>query len=252
MDRHPRQVATAAVNTASHTLALRPHALLRLLHLASPSLPVGAYSYSQGLESAIDAGIVKNEAGALTWIADTLDLSVARLEAPVFCRLYAAWASADMAQMRHWSEFFLASRDTAEFRAETVQMGYSLARLLAELLPAHALAPALAEASSSAMARNLPYPTAMAAAGVMLETPLEAALHAYLFSWVENQVLAALKGVPLGQMAGQRMLLRLEDAVVEAARIALTLEEDEISNWTPGLSLLSMQHETQYSRIFRS
>jgi urease accessory protein len=252
MDRHPGQVADAVGDTATHTLALRPHALLRLLHLASPSLPVGAYSYSQGLESAIDAGIVKNEAGALVWIADSLQLAVARLEAPVFCRLYAAWANGDIGAVRQWSEFFLASRDTAEFRAETVQMGYSLAKLLGELLPAHALAPALTAASNSATRQDLPYPTAMAAGAVMLETPLEAALHAYLFSWVENQVLAALKGVPLGQMAGQRMLLGLEDAVVEAARIALLLEDDNISNWTPGLSLLSMQHETQYSRIFRS
>lgn len=252
MDRHPGQVADAVGNTTGHSLALRPHALLRLLHLASPSLPVGAYSYSQGLESAIDAGIVKHEAAALAWVADTLQLSVARLEAPVFCRLYAAWARGDMAVVQHWSEFFLASRDTAEFRAETVQMGYSLAKLLAELLPEHALAPALAAASRNAGTQNLPYPTAMAAGAVMLETPLEAALHAYLFSWVENQVLAALKGVPLGQMAGQRMLLKLEDAVVDAARIALQLEDDDISNWTPGLSLLSMRHETQYSRIFRS
>ena len=256
MDRHPGQVAAAAGEPAEPLLearlTLRPHALLRLLHLASPSLPVGAYSYSQGLESAIDAGIVKNEAGALAWIADTLQLSVARLEAPVFCRLHAAWASGNLDAARHWSEFFLASRDSAEFRAETVQMGYSLAKLLAELLPEHALAPTLAAASHSNTRQDLPYPTAMAAATVMLETPLEAALHAYLFSWVENQVLAALKGVPLGQMAGQRMLLKLEDAVVEAARIALLLEDDDISNWTPGLSLLSMQHETLYSRIFRS
>ncbi len=252
MDRHPGQVAETAGDTAAHSLALRPHALLRLLHLASPSLPVGAYSYSQGLESAIAAGIVGNEASALAWITDILRLSVARLEAPVFCRLYAAWANDDMAAMQRWSEFFLASRDTAEFRAETVQMGYSLAKLLAELLPGHALAPALAAASVSVTRQDLPYPTAMAAACVMLETPLEAALHATLFSWVENQVLAALKGVPLGQMSGQRMLLKLEDAVIEAARIALRLEDEDISNWTPGLSLLSMQHETLYSRIFRS
>lgn len=256
MDRHPGQVAETIGDTARphfpEWLALRPHALLRLLHLASPSLPVGAYSYSQGLESAIAAGIVSNEAGAQAWIGDILQFSVARLEAPVFCRLYAAWAGGDMEAVRRWSEFFLASRDTAEFRAETVQMGYSLAKLLAELLPAHALAPALASASASLTRQDLPYPTAMAAACVMLETPLEAALHAYLFSWVENQVLAALKGVPLGQMSGQRMLLKLEDAVVEAARVALLLEDDDISNWTPGLSLLSMQHETLYSRIFRS
>ena len=252
MDRHPRQVALAATGGAQASLTLRPLALLRLLHLASPSLPVGAYSYSQGLESAIDATIVGNEAGALAWITDTLNHSVARLEAPVFRRLYQAWAVNDAAAVLHWSEFFLASRDTAEFRAETIQMGYSLARLLAELLPEHILAPALARASANAATQGLPYPAAMAAAAVMLETPLDASLHAYLFSWVENQVLAALKGVPLGQMAGQRMLLNLEDAVVDAARIALMLEDDDISNWTPGLSLLSMQHETLYSRIFRS
>lgn len=256
MDRHPGQVADAIGGSAGtlfqEGLALRPHALLRLLHLASPSLPVGAYSYSQGLESAIEAGIVKDEAGALAWIADTLHHGVARLEAPLFCRLYTAWANGDSASVGRWSEFFLASRDSAESRAETLQMGYSLSKLLAGLLPAHVLAPALGAASDGAGTQNLSYPAAMAAACVMLETPLEPALHAYLFSWVENQVLAALKAVPLGQMSGQRMLLTLEDAVVEAARIALALEDDGISNWTPGLSLLSMKHETQYSRIFRS
>ena len=252
MDRHPGQVALAAAGGAQASLALRPLALLRLLHLASPSLPVGAYSYSQGLESAIDAGIVVGEPGALAWIADTLNYSVARLEAPVFCRLYQAWTINDAATVQQWSEYFLAPRDTAEFRAETIQMGYSLARLLSELLPGHALAPALADASANAATQGLPYPAAMAAAAVMLETPLDASLHAYLFSWVENQVLAALKGVPLGQMAGQRMLLKLEDAVTAAAGVALSLADDEISNWTPGLSLLSMQHETLYSRIFRS
>lgn len=252
MDRHPGQVSDTAQGATGEPLALRPHALLRLLHLASPSLPVGAYSYSQGLEPAIEAGIVKNEANAFAWISDTLTLSVACLEAPVFCRLYAAWAANDLPRVEHWSEFFLASRDTAEFRAETVQMGYSLAKLLSELLPDHALTPALAEAAGNAASHNLPYPAAMAAASVMLETPLAAALHAFLFSWAENQVLAALKGVPLGQMAGQRMLLKLEDAITHAANTALHLEDDDISNWTPGLSLLSMRHETQYSRIFRS
>jgi urease accessory protein len=251
MGRHPGQVA-AATPAAPATLGLKAHALLRLLHLASPSLPVGAYSYSQGLESAIEARIVSDETSALAWIADTLKFAVARLEAPVFCRLYRAWVADDMDAVKHWSEFFLASRDTAEFRAETVQMGYSLAKLLAELLPGHRFAGSLADAAKNAATAGLPYPAAMAAACVMLDTPLEASLHATLFSWAENQVLAALKGVPLGQMAGQRMLLKLEDAVVGAARVALSLDDADISNWTPGLSLLSMRHETQYSRIFRS
>jgi len=251
MVRHAGQIAAASA-VAEPRLSLRPHALLRLLHLASPSLPVGAYSYSQGLESAVEARVVTDADSALIWIADTLNFAVARLEAPVFCRLYRAWAADDGAAIKRWSEFFLASRDTAEFRAETVQMGYSMARLLAELLPAHRHAAALANAAGNAATAGLPYPAAMAAACVMLDAPLEASLHAYLFSWAENQVLAALKGVPLGQMAGQRMLLMLEDALAQAAQTALNLRDDEISNWTPGLSLMSMRHETQYSRIFRS
>ncbi len=231
------------------TQPLSSISLLRLLHLASPTLPVGAYSYSQGLESAIDVGIVTNEATALAWISDTLTCSVARLEAPVFCRLLRAWAAEDHASVQRWNVFFLASRDSAEFRAETVQMGYSLARLLRDLYPAdkrvEALPPTVSEASTC-------FPSAMALACVMLDTPLEASVHAYLFAWAENQVLAALKAVPLGQVSGQRMLFALEAPLLAAAATAITLDDEDISNWTPGLSFLSMRHETQHSRIFRS
>ena len=228
---------------------MTPLALVRLLHLASPTLPVGAYSYSQGLESAIDAGIVKDEASAQAWIADTLNYSVSRLEAPVFCRLYKAWLAQDRAAIDHWGDYFLASRDSAEFRAETVQMGYSLAKLLRDIFPQDKrtewLPPTVSDAS-------IPFPSAMAAACVMLETSLEDSLHAYLFAWSENQVLAALKAVPLGQVAGQRMLFALEEIILASAAAALALEDDDISNWTPGLAFLSMRHETQHSRIFRS
>ena len=231
------------------TAPLSPLALLRLLHLASPTLPVGAYSYSQGLEAAIEAGLVKDEKSAQAWITDTLAHSVARLEAPVFCRLHRAWQSEDRDAMQHWNNVFLASRDSAEFRAETVQMGYSLARLLRDLFPAHRLTEWLPPTVSEA---SLAFPGAMAAACVVLDTPLEEALHAYLFAWTENQVLAALKAVPLGQVSGQRMLFALEAPILDAAAHAMTLDDDGISNWTPGLSVLSMRHETQHSRIFRS
>lgn len=240
MERHAGQVSE---------LQLPPLALLRLLHLASPGLPVGAYSYSQGLESAIDLGLVHDEGSALAWIGDVLELSVARLEAPVFCRLYAAWNDGDTSAVTQWSSWFIASRDSAEMRAETVQMGYSLARLLRDLFPADPRTRHLPETVSEAA---LPYPAAMAAACVILATPLAASLHACLFSWAENQVLASLKAVPLGQAAGQRMLFALEPAILAAAQTALALEDDELSNWTPGLSLMSMRHETQHSRIFRS
>jgi urease accessory protein len=224
-------------------------ALIRLLHLASPSLPVGAYSYSQGLESAIDAGIVSDESGALAWIRDGLLFSVARCEAPAFLRLFDAWDRSDRDAVDAWSAWFVASRDSAEFRAETVQMGYSLARLLADRFPGDSRVGWLPAGVS---ATPMPYPAVMAAACVLLETPCDASLTAYLFAWAENQVLAALKGVPLGQAAGQRMLFSLETALLEAAELARALPDESLANWAPGLTLLSMRHETQYSRIFRS
>ena len=228
---------------------LTPQRLLRLLHLASPGLPIGAYSYSQGLEAAIDAGHVVDEASAGIWIADVLALSVARLEAPVWCRLYRAWEIDDAHALKHWSDFFMASRDNAEVRAETLQMGYSLARLLRDLFPDNARVGSL---PADLTAAAIPYPQALAAACVILDIPLQASLHATLFSWAENQVLAAVKAVPLGQLAGQRLLFALEPQLLAAADSALTLDDAEIANWAPGLSFLCMRHETQHSRIFRS
>ena len=142
---------------------------------------------------------------------------------------------------------FLASRDSAEFRAETVQMGYSLAKLISELAPDDKVLLTLLQQQA-----EIPFPTALAAATVALQVPAESALLGMLFSWAENQVLACVKSVPLGQVSGQRLLLSLTEAIEAAAVTARTLADDELSNWSPGLSLLSMQHEVQYSRLYRS
>ena len=221
--------------------------LLHLLQLCSPSLPVGAYSYSQGLEAAMQSGYVKDEASARSWIIGMLDQVVARFEAPITLRLLAAFDAHDAELVRYWTDIFLASRDSAEFRAETLQMGYSLGKLLPALVtdkPAlFELLPPLAEC---------PYPTALAAAAVALQVPANDALLGMLFSWAENQVLACVKSVPLGQVAGQRLLLSLRSNIETAAQTAHALVDAELSNWTPGLSMLSMQHEVQYSRLYRS
>lgn len=227
--------------------AASPSALLPLLQLCSPSLPVGAYSYSQGLEAAMARGLVCDEASACQWIADMLDEVVARFEAPVSWRLLQAFAAHDADAVRYWTEWFLASRDSAEFRAETVQMGYSLGKLLPELTPQATEVLALLAAQP-----EIPFPTALAAAAVALDVPDEDALLGMLFSWTENQVLACVKSVPLGQVAGQRLLLSLRTQIEAAAITARTLADDDLSNWSPGLSLLSMQHEVQYSRLYRS
>lgn len=222
-------------------------ALLHLLQLASPSLPVGAYSYSQGLETAMAGGFVHDEQSARAWIVDMLDEIVARFEAPLAWRLIQAFEARDADAVADWTAMFLASRDSAEFRAETVQMGYSLAKLIGELVPDDKSLLTLLQQQA-----EIPFPTALAAATVALRVPAESALLGMLFSWAENQVLACVKSVPLGQVSGQRLLLSLTEAIEAAAVTARTLADDELSNWSPGLSLLSMQHEVQYSRLYRS
>jgi urease accessory protein len=220
-------------------------ALARLLQLASPTLPVGAYSYSQGLEPAIEAGIVTNADSAGRWIADVLAFAVARMEAPVLLRLCQAWSAHDLAALQHWNALFLASRETAELRAETVQMGYSMMRLLDALeigQPAEAFT---AEAEPA-------FPAAFARAVAAWQIDPQQALVAYLWAWVENQVMAAMKAVPLGQTDGQRLLLALGASIGEAAAEATQLADDALGNFSPGLALLSARHETQYSRLFRS
>jgi urease accessory protein len=198
----------------------------RLLQLASPTLPVGAYSYSGGLEAAIEAGIVKDAASAQRWIGDVLEHSVARMEAPMLLKM--------MQQPdAQWNEMFLASRETAELRAETVQMGYSLNRLLPEL------------GIEACPFEEPSFPAVYAHAARAWGIAPRQALVAYLWAWLENQVMAAVKAVPLGQTDGQKMLLQLGARLHEVS-------EEEPGNFAPGLAILSSRHETQYSRLFRS
>ena len=217
-------------------------ALLHLLQFASPALPIGGYSYSQGLEAALDAGIVSDAASARIWIAHHLHEVVAQWDAPLLWRMLAAIECGDDASFALWSERFLASRDTSEFRAETIQMGYSLTRLVAELGVAD-VAPLGDEPS---------LPAAFAFAASKLGIGHEEALLAMLFSWAENQVLVCVKSVPLGQVAAQRILLSLREDIERAARHAREVGDDDLSNWSPGLSMLSMRHEVQHGRLYRS
>ena len=223
------------------------HALARLLQLASPALPVGAFSYSQALEAAVEAGSVADAAGAERWIGDALRLSLAKFEAPVWCRLHSAWLATDYAAVRRWNSSFIATREAAELRAETLQMGYSLRRLLVDLAEFEALS--LAELANL---DEVAFPTAFAFAAAQWEIPARDALIAYLWSWLENQVMAALKTVPLGQTDGQRLLGRLGRDLSALVDEAQNLDEALFANFAPGLAIASSRHETQYSRLFRS
>jgi urease accessory protein len=223
---------------------MSPVALVRLLQLASPTLPVGAYSYSQGLESAIDAGIVKDAASAQRWIADVLALSIASLEGPVLLRLMRAWENADHAAVRCWNDDFIASRETAELRAETLQMGFSLASLVKGL--------EIADPTALEALDPIAFPTVFAFAAAAWRLEAGDVLAAYLFAWVENQALAASKALPLGQTDTQRLLRDIAAQIPELVERAVGLGDEALANFAPGLALASARHETQYSRLFRS
>jgi urease accessory protein len=206
--------------------------LARLFQLASPALPVGAYSHSGGLEAAVEDGVVSDAASAERWIGDVLEFSMARMEAPILFRM--------LSDLKAWNETFLASRETAELRAETVQMGYSLNRLLKDL----GLGEVPVEEPS--------FPAAYAFAASAWKIEPEAALQAYLWAWIENQVMAAIKAVPLGQTDGQRILMNLGNRLPSLVEKAVKMKDEDLGNFVPGLALLSSRHETQYSRLFRS
>ncbi|MBI4986069.1 MAG: urease accessory protein UreF [Rhodocyclales bacterium] len=232
--------------------------LTRLLQLASPALPVGAYTYSQGLEWAVEAGTVKDEATALTWIGDQLEWNLGRYEAPLLARMMAA----DDAALAELDAQCLASRETTELRAETLQMGHSLKRLIDDLGEGGVsprLTTRLREQANDTREATLvgrPQGGTFAAVWSGLAAkwniaPADA-LTAWLWSWAENQTMAALKAVPLGQAAGQRILLEIGRRIPDVVERALALDEDSTSNFAPGFAIACARHETQYSRLFRS
>ena len=228
-------------------MSLAPAALLQLIWLASPALPVGGFSYSEGLEAAVDAGLADREASAQQWLLDQLRLAQARSEWPVAAAAFAAWQHHDPARIEALNTWTLATRESAELRQQTEQMGRSLADWLRQrdaddprVQQLLALRPAPA------------WPVAFALAAARSGADCRSALLALAFGWAENLVQAAVKAVPLGQSAGQRMLAALADAIPAAVDEALALDDSQRQAFSPGLAILSAQHEAQYSRLFRS
>ena len=224
--------------------------LMQLMWMASPALPVGGFSYSEGLEAAVDAGLVASEAQAGDWLLDQLHLALARADLPACIQAMGAWDTnpTDMPRVRALNDWVLSTRETAEFRLQTEQMGRSLVTWLQH--GEHAEDPRV-----EACARLEPapgWPVAFALAATLTGAgPHDGAL-AFAFGWAENMVQAAMKAVPLGQIAAQRILARLTQAIPEAVAQALTLQDDERQAFTPMLAILSARHESQYSRLFRS
>jgi urease accessory protein len=241
-------------NSLSNNLAL-----LRLLQLASSTLPVGAYSYSEGLETLVHTGKVCSGETLRQWLEQELSTGSIRVEAAVMVRVYQAASYQVVDDARRWNTWLSAIRETEELRNQSWQMGRSLLRLLQDT---HAQ-PFLTEFSSDhpsiplaemrqACGNTCNFATAFGLAAMLWQIDLPSALTGYLFSWVSNLVGAGVRLVPLGQTVGQQLMLDLQPRLDRAAQDILALTDDELTSCSWGLALASMSHETQYSRLFRS
>ncbi len=215
---------------------------LRLWQLISPALPIGAYSYSTGLEYAVEAGWVSDEDAAKEWILGQVSHGFAFLDLPIFLRLYEAFQSNDSQAVNQWNAILLASRETSELKQEDINLGTALLKLLTD----HNLSP------PTGVAQPFSFAASFAHGCTAWNIDKDQGAMGLLWGWSENQVTAAIKLVPLGQTAGQRILSNVIESIPEVLSRALAVQDDEIGFSAPGVVFASALHETQYSRLFRS
>lgn len=221
--------------------------LAQTLRFGSPALPIGLYSYSQGTETAIDDGLVRNAETAREWLHDVLHGPLQNYELPLLADAVDALAQNDFAALSLINERFLASRETREARSESEQLGYSMAQLLRAL-------PETSPAALEWLARERPLSSLASHALLahILGLDRTAILTMYASSWLENQVSVLVKTVPLGQTAGQQILSALLPELVQAVMAARDMPAGGRSAFAPGLALMQMRHEHLYTRLFRS
>ena len=242
----PAERLVPAEQPVRATQPLPAASLLQLIWLASPALPVGGFSYSEGLEIAVERAGVSIESRAADWLADQLHLTLARGDLAVIAQAIPAWRAGNLPRIRQLNDWVLQTRETSELRLQAEQMGCSLLDWLRNhdgANPEHITACAQMQPT---------YPVAFALAASQTGAGVRDCLLAYAFGWAENMMQAALKSVPLGQSAGQRILARLAREIPAAVESALQLPDSERQAFSPMLAILSAQHETQYSRLFRS
>jgi len=219
--------------------------LLYLLQLASPALPVGAYSYSEGIETLVNLGVMTNAPSLRHWLEQELGYGAIRLEAALMLRGYRSALAGDLEGLSYWNAWLSAAKETEELRSQSWQMGRSLIRLLLELQPQVRL-------NTDAVGTPCNYAIAFGIAAAHWQIAEHTAILGYLHSWASNLVGAGVKLIPLGQTSGQQLLVELHQNITQAANEILVLEDDALCSCGWGLALASMAHETQYTRLFRS
>jgi urease accessory protein len=216
--------------------------LLHLMHLVSPALPVGAYAYSQGLEYAVDSGWLKNERDLTDWLRGVMQQGFGQLDAPVMLRCLNAWRDGNLTSLHYWNDLLLAYRETRELLLEDTQIGMALQRLLKSL----------EILGADQASENISFASQFALACHHWGITQGDAVQGFIWTWLENQIAAATKLVPLGQTQAQKILVRLLEDIPGVAEKVLHLEDDEIGWSLPGVVMASAKHERQYSRLFRS
>lgn len=212
------------------------------MHLVSPALPVGAYAYSQGLEYAVDSGWLKTEMDLTEWLRGVMERGFGQLDAPVMLRCLEAWRTGDPVSLQYWNDYLLACRETSELLLEDTQLGMALQRLLKSLrVP-----------GADKEFENVSFACQFALACCHWKIANVDAVQGFIWAWLENQIAAATKLVPLGQTQAQKILLQLLEKIPAVAADAMRFGDGDIGWSLPGVVLASAKHERQYSRLFRS
>ncbi|RQW63519.1 urease accessory protein UreF [Vibrio viridaestus] len=220
---------------------MNTQSLMSLLHLTSPSLPIGAFAYSQGLETAVEMTWVKDEESLCEWLTPILLHAQANLEIPLLVRCYNAWQNQDNDAIHYWQQILLANRETSELVLEEQKLGQTLYRLMKSL-----------DIPLDKQHADLSYLPLFSGACCHYQIDVHEALTGWCWAWLENQVMAACKTVPLGQTSAQKVLVRLMPVIEQAIEHGLKVEDEAIGLTLPSFAMVSAWHETQYSRLFRS
>lgn len=222
-------------------MSLDAIALGRLLQLSSASLPIGAFAYSEGIEYLVSADVMRNPDALFHWVKDDLCHGPIRTDAAIVQRIFVAREATDLAQQSYWDAWVSANRETEELREQSKTMGRALWRI--------------AQGLGDAPLTEAPPTNFLAVYAVVTaqwRLPLYEVIYAYLHSWLTNLVTAGVKLIPIGQMSGQQVLWRMQNILATTTEYAMTVPDDDLYSWSAGLSLASMRHESQYSRLFRS
>ena len=223
---------------------IRQQTLLRLLQFTSPVLPIGSYAYSQGLERVVDVAWVSDASSLEKWFGGLMNSSLKNIDIPIMKRLYQAWLNDDIKMVRYWNTALLAYRETSEIRKEELDKGLAMANLLVSLEQDNV--------NRLSFIEEISFLSCYCYASVYWKINLFDATTAYIWGWLENQVVSAIKIMPLGQSKGQKILNNLVEIIPKVVEDGLQISDDAIGLTLPAQAIASAQHETQYARLFRS